>query len=122
MSDRAPFPVWLLERSIRTSWPRRREPTKRAQLRELARALRVLKRSPEFITEASARALLEQQRWTLARKRADENAEFWESPRGTDAVLFPLRKDFVDYRRRLIEVVRYVYEDVREARKRRVGT
>jgi hypothetical protein len=86
MSDRAPFPVWLLERSIRTSWPRRREPTKRAQLRELARALRVLKRSPEFITEASARALLEQQRWTLARKRADENAEFWESPRGTDAL------------------------------------
>lgn len=81
----------------------------------------VLKRSPEFITEASARALLAQQRWTLARKRADESAEFWQSPRGTDTVLFPLRPDFIDYQRCLVAVVRDVYEDVREARKRRSG-
>lgn len=115
----APFPVWLLERSIRTKWPKRRKPKQRAQLRDLARALRVLKRSPEFITESSVRALLVQQRWTLTRKRADENAEFWQSPRGTDAVLFPLRPDFIDYHRCLVSVVRDVYEDAREARKRR---
>lgn len=119
MTDRAPFPIWLLEQSIRTSWPRRRDPKKRAQIRETARSLRVLKRSPEFITEASARALLAQQRWTLARKRADESAEFWQSPRGTDTVLFPLRPDFIDYRRCLVAVVRDVYEDVRQARKQR---
>lgn len=92
---------------------------KRAQIRELARALRVLKTSPEFITEVSVRALLAQQRWTLARKRADESAEFWQSPRGTDTVLFPLRPDFIDYRRCLVAVVRDVYEDAREARRRR---
>lgn len=119
MTDRAPFPIWLLEQSIRVSWPRRREPKKRTQLRELARALRVLKRSPEFITEASARALLAQQRWMLVGKRKDENLEFWRSPRGTDTIGFPLRPDFIDYRRCLVAVVRDVYEDAREARRRR---
>jgi len=119
VTDRAPFPIWLLEQSIRTSWPRRRDFKKRAQIRELARALRILKTSPEFITEASARALLAQQRWTLATRRADENAEFWQSPRGTDTVLFPLRPDFVDYQRCLVAVVRDVYEDARQARRAR---
>lgn len=42
MTDRMPFPVWLLRLSVTKKWAHRCKPIVRTQLRELVRAIRTL--------------------------------------------------------------------------------
>lgn len=42
VTDRMPFPVWLLRLSVTKKWNHRHKPTVRTQLRELVRAIRIL--------------------------------------------------------------------------------